>query len=198
MLRSRAFSHFSASAARLIAAVAILLLSLLPPNAAPAAAQARPETTRDEPPYLVLTLDDGLEAGVAAKPGQAITYTFGISNPTASAVTNVRLVAIVPQHTRPAPDGVAEWECYAAPMLGNQQCEQRIGGVAGKYTTWAQLPVTVDAPLPAATTAITLVAAVSADEIVCGECGLAMLETPVDAGASLLPGARVYLPVVGR
>jgi hypothetical protein len=44
---------------------------------------------------------------------------------------------------------------------------------------------------------IELLAVVTADEIVCGECGQASLQTPVDPDATILPGERrLYLPLL--
>jgi uncharacterized repeat protein (TIGR01451 family) len=153
----------------------------------------------DNPPAVLLTIDDAIEEGKAALPGQSITYTFVFTNVGDMPVTKVRLVAVVPAHTQLTNTAASGWSCTpVASHSSHSPCAIEWPQLAAQASGTAQLIVVVDNPLPETVHTIVLEASVNADEVVCGECGYATITTPVDPDQNQLPSFNLYLPNLAR
>lgn len=159
------------------------------PRQSPAAAPA------DEPPALVLTIDDGLPAGLSAVPGATITYTLVFTNLGDSDAINVQLAAVVPTHTRWVSDTESLWTCPAAvDALASPVCRTGIASLGPHTPHQVDLAVRVDDPLPADVTTIRFDASVNADNVICGECGQGAVVTPVDPDQPIFGDYRLFIP----
>jgi uncharacterized repeat protein (TIGR01451 family) len=193
---------------------AVVLLFLTPPfhlyasAAAPAQgdpALPAPSTVANlppafsDPPALELAIDDGLNRNQIAKPSDRITYTLTFTNTGDSSALNVQLAAPVPLHTQFVGDADRLWTCRATvDALASPICRMGIGNLAPHDQQQVNFTVLVDDPLPADVTTILLEAAANADNVVCGECGMATIATPVDPDLGQYGRQRVYIPQCAR
>jgi len=166
---------------------------------APATVDADTLPPTDNPPALILSIDDAIDEPQTAVPGQPITYTLVFTNIGDRAITNVRLVALVPEHTRRQDGVTGSWACAIASGLSQVLCSMAMDSLAPQAAGVADLVVTIDNPLPPTIHAIVMEASVNADEVVCGECGYAQHTTAVDPDQNQYPNTfSLFLPSIVR
>jgi uncharacterized repeat protein (TIGR01451 family) len=153
-----------------------------------------------DPPALVLTIDDGVPHGQMVGAGDEVHYTLVFTNVGSANVSNVRLVAAIPPHTQVISQTLQGWSCNSdGTGRAPQTCTLAVGLLAAGANHSAEFGLVLDDPLPADMTLVTLDAAVIGDEVVCGECGLATIDTPVDPRSNAQGDAyRIFFPAVSQ
>jgi len=110
---------------------------------------------------LALSKTDG---GIAAAPGEVVTYTLRYTNTGNIALANVRLTETVPLHSTFFGSG-AVWSCPVGAPAGSV-CSTTLGTLAGGASDSVQFSVLVVNPLPTGATAIDNVAEIGATDII--------------------------------
>lgn len=155
-----------------------------------------PVARAEEPPALAMAIDDGVPDGEKAAPGDRLHYTLTYSNTGSSPISNIQLSAVVPGYTHVISETTQDWSCQDrtdAPSL----CILDNGTLPAYAQQVVEFTVVLDDPLPETLLAVTLDASVTGDEVVCGECGLASIDTPVDPTAGLNEGSfQLYFPAI--
>jgi len=148
-----------------------------------------------EAPSFTFSITDHVAPDGSVAPGGAITYTLWLTNTGALPLVNVTIAALAPRHTTtPAPG--AGWQCNPAPSDPQQTiCRTAFATLPPGAVSAIDLTLQVAAQFPANQDELVLQANVSADNVVCGDCGYACCITPIVHGGG---GGehRVVLPLL--
>jgi len=173
--------------------LALPWLAMWLPSAAPVTSADR--SVYLEAPSFGFTIVDHIAPDGSIAPGNAITYTLLLTNTGAVPLVNVAIAVLAPRHTTTPAPGPA-WQCE--PAVSDPQetiCRTAFATLAPGAVSATRFTLQVAAQFPANQNELLLQANVSADNVVCGDCGYACCITPVVHGGG---GAehRVLLPLL--